>query len=403
MTDGRSPPPDNADPLAAVVALVLADTTLQARLGRHEIPEDYLADLLAVAASHGIALDVETVRAAMRPTPVGMSAFMPSPVTLEHWPPVGWLPARTVHTGAAPAFDWAWFGPEALTAPFYEDEVRHFASRPFSRMFRTRTSLAAVVGDMPDDAPAPAGFIHHMSRCGSTLVAQLLAADPDNVVLSEAEPLDAVLRWGIESGAPPEQQIAALRGIAAALGRDRSGHTRRVFFKLDSWHTVALPLFRAAFPDTPWVFLYRDPLEVLVSQQRMRGVHTVAGLVPVSVFPIPDADRLAGDHYAGLVLAHTMQAVLDHWPAGGGMLVDYAEMPDAILTRIAPHFGLAPDAASAARMRQVATRSAKTPGETFVPDSAAKQAAASPESRAAARDLVDPVYVRLTELRAHTG
>lgn len=402
MTDGLSPAPLQTDPLAAFVALVLADPALQARLGRHENPDDYLADTLALAETHGIALEAETVRDAMRPVPAGLSAFMPSPVTLERWPPIGWLPARTVYTGAAPAFDWAWFGAEPLVQPFYEDELRCFAARPFSRMFRTRTSLEAIVRDMPDDAPAPAGFIHHMSRCGSTLVAQALAAEPDTIVLSEAEPLDAVLRWAIESGAPIEDQIAALRAIAAALGRDRSGHTKRVFFKLDSWHATALPLLRAAFPDTPWLYLYRNPTEVLVSQQRMRGIHTVAGLVPPGVFAIPDADRLPGDHYAALVLAQTAEAVLDHWPAGGGMLVDYAELPHAIPTRIAPHFGLVPDAAMHERMARIATRSAKAPGEAFVPDSAAKRAAASSEIQTAARELVDPVYTRLTELRART-
>jgi len=42
--------------------------------------------------------------------------------------------------------------------------------------------------------------------------------------------------------------------------------------KLDSWHTIALPLFRRAFPAVPWVFLYATPVEVMVSQLRMPGL-----------------------------------------------------------------------------------------------------------------------------------
>jgi hypothetical protein len=52
--------------------------------------------------------------------------------------------------------------------------------------------------------------------------------------------------------------------MVAALGQARAGETR-LFLKLDCWHMRDLPLFRRAFPNTPWVFLYRDPVEVLVS------------------------------------------------------------------------------------------------------------------------------------------
>lgn len=404
MTDGlqdqRTPAPTDA--FAALAAVVLADEALQVRLGGHEHPDAYIADVCRLAAAHGIALDAARVHAATRPDPIGISAFLPSPVTLDRWPGPGWLPARTVHAQAQPAFDWAWFGSAPLDAPFYEDSIRRYAARPFSRMFRTRTTLDAIVRGAvrgAESTPAPAGFIHHMSRCGSTLAAQTFAALPGTIVLSEAEPFDAVVRWAIESGAPLEDQIAALRAIAAALGRDRSGTTQRVIFKLDSWHVLALPLLRAAFPDTPWVYLYRDPLEILVSQQRMRGIHTVAGLLPIAALDIPGAAGMDGTDYAASVLARTGQAVLDHWHVGGGLLVDYAALPAAIVAAIAPHFGIVPDAADRVAMAAVATRDAKEPGRPFTPDSAEKRQAASPAVCRAARDIAAPVHARLDTLR----
>jgi hypothetical protein len=415
--------------MPAFGALVLADEALQARLGGIERPDAYVAEAIAIAAAHDITLDAEAIHAMIRPDPLGISRWMPSPVTLDRWPAPGWLPARGVQDGSGhngsghngsgqdgsgqdgrtsgPAFDWAWFGSDALDAPFYEDAVRRFASRPFSLMFRTRTSLDALVTGASDAASAaPAGFIHHMSRCGSTLVAQLLGADPHHVVISEAEPLDAVVRWAMESGAGLNEQVAALRAIVAALGRDRSGQapeqtpnqTRRVFFKLDSWHVMALPLFRAAFPETPWVFLYRNPVEVLVSQARERGIHTVAGLLPVGILDIPGAEGMAADHYAALVLERMGEAVLEHWHLGGGLLVDYAEMPTAILDRIAPHFGFVPDAGQRAAMTAVATRNAKAPDLPFVPDTATKRRDATPDIEAAARVFADPVHFRLEAL-----
>lgn len=405
MTDGlqyQFAPASTDDPFAAFTALVLADEALQARLGSHENPDDYIADVCRLAAANGIALDAAAIHAATRPDPIGISAFLPSPVTLDRWPGPGWLPARTVHAEAQPAFDWAWFGRAPLDAPFYEDSIRRYAARPFSRMFRTRTTLDAIVRGAvrgAESAPEPAGFIHHMSRCGSTLAAQTFAALPGTIVLSEAEPFDAVVRWAIESGAPQEAQIAALRAIAAALGRDRSGTTQRVIFKFDSWHVLALPLLRAAFPATPWVYLYRDPLEILVSQQRRRGIHTVAGLLPTAALDIPGAAGMDGDDYAASVLARTGQAVLDHWHVGGGLLVDYAALPGAIVSEIAPHFGIVPDAAGRAAMIAVARRDAKEPDRPFTPDSAEKQQAASPAIRRAARDIAAPVHARLDALR----
>jgi hypothetical protein len=69
----------------------------------------------------------------------------------------------------------------------------------------------------------PDGFVFHMSRCGSTLVAQMLAVVPDHVVVSEAEPLDygelpgAVLERILgHFGAQPD---AGERALMQAAGR----------------------------------------------------------------------------------------------------------------------------------------------------------------------------------------
>ena len=391
--------------LAAFRAVVLADEALQDRLGAIDRPDAYLAEAMAVARLHGIVLDVEAIRTEIRPDPLGIGRWMPSPVTLDRWPSRGWSPARSVQTGGAPAFDWAWFGPGSPTAPFYEDTVRRFASRPFSQMFRTRTSLDVLVAgsgaDPGLDGPAPSGFIHHMSRCGSTLVAQMLAADPRHVVLSEPEPLDAAIRWAVESGASIDRQIAAVRAVVAALSRDRGGEhaTRRVFVKLDSWHTAALPLLRAAFPLTPWVFLYRNPVEILVSQLRQRGMHTVPGMMSPRILDIPGAETMAPERYTALVLAHFGRAVLEHWSVGGGLLVNYDALPGATMERIAPHFGLVASAAERAAMAAASRRDAKTPDKRFVPDTASKQEEATPPVQAIVYELLDGVYDTLEILR----
>ncbi len=400
MVDGSMR--DN-QPITAIDAFrmrVLDNRALHARLGVIEAPDIYVDEAMNIATAQGIALSPDAIRAAIRPDPLGIGRFMPSPVTLDRWPSNGWLPARPVETGDPPAFDWAWFGPAPLTAPFYEDSVRRFAPRPFSQMFRTRTSLAALVGGAEGaNNPAPSGFIHHMSRCGSTLVAQMLAADPSHIVLSEPAPFDAVVRWAMVSDAPLDDRIAALRAIVAALGRDRSGQSKRLFLKLDAWHAVAIPLLRAAFPDTPWVFLYRDPVEVMVSQLRQRGIHTVPGLLPPSILNIPGAEGMPEERYAATVMARLNQAVLDHWHVGGGMLVNYDAMPSAILDRIAPHFGFVPDATMRNAMALVATRDAKAPAQPFVADTTEKRLAATARITDTVHEHLAPIHDRLEALR----
>lgn len=395
--------------MAAFRAVVMADPALQAQLGAMVIPEEYAAAASAIAAAHGLALPPAAFEAEQRPDPLGIGRLLAHSVTADAWLPRGWLPARVVPgDGSPPSFDWAWFGAAPLDVPFYEDSVRRFADRPFNRAFRTRTGLDAVIagsrpGTSEGQGPEPAGFVHHMSRCGSTLVAQMLAADPAHVVLSEPEPLDAVLRWAATSDTPLADQVAALRGIVAALARDRSGETQRVFFKLDSWHVAMLPLLRAAFPQTPWVFVYRNPIEVLVSQARERSLHTVPGMLPPGIVAIEEPWRQSPERYTALVLAQMAETVIRHWPMGSGLLVDYVEMPGAVLDRIAPHFGLVPSINQREAMALVATRSAKTPQDRFVADTATKRNAATPAMIDAARILVDPVYRRLTALRDEHG
>ena len=63
-----------------------------------------------------------------------------------------------------------------------------------------------------------------------------------------------------------EQRIEWLRGVVSALGQPRLGTEKHLFIKFDAWKVLDLPLIRRAFPAVPWIFLYRDPVEVLTSQ-----------------------------------------------------------------------------------------------------------------------------------------
>ncbi|MXR28952.1 sulfotransferase family protein, partial [Pseudomonas sp. PICF6] len=67
----------------------------------------------------------------------------------------------------------------------------------------------------------------------------------------------------------------ALRGLMSAYGQRRRGMEQRLVIKLDAWNIGELALLRECFPDTPWLFVYRDPLEIAVSHWRRPGMHMV--------------------------------------------------------------------------------------------------------------------------------
>jgi hypothetical protein len=162
-----------------------------------------------------------------------------------------------------------------------------------------------------------------------------------------------------------------------------------------------LPLFRRAFPAVPWVFLYRDPVEVLVSQLRIPGTQMIPGGIGPNLYGLERSygPGTAEDYYAQ-VLAKVTEPAVAHHSAGGGLLVNYRQLPDALFTAILPHFGVQCGEADRAAMSDAARYDAKAPGFAFEPDSGSKQQAATPIARAAAERWLGDLYRRLEILRA---
>jgi len=394
----------DASPLDAFRAAVMADPAAQQALAVLRDPAAFQALAVEWANARGIALSLEELFAAVRPDPLGIHRFGPAPQSGAAWPPRAWLPAQCLKE-AGFAIDWFHFAGEPLDDPFFIDTRTRIAARPFNQLFRYRTQFGDFIEAGQDEAVQPSGFIFHMSRCGSTLVSQMLAALPDTISLSEPDPLDTVVQLPlIASGVTSDLHVAAVRAMIAALGRDRTGSTRRYFVKLDSWHTVALPLFRLAFPEVPWIFLYREPVEVLVSQERMRGVQTAPGVIPPQIFGFTDEEMSLPDvDYIARVLARTCAAVVDQWELGGGIAIDYRDLPQAMFTRILPHFGVTPTPAERALMEAASGRNAKAPRTGFTQDSAKKCDDASPATRAAAERHMAGLHARLQALSASSS
>lgn len=315
--------------------------------------------------------------------------------------PAAWVPSAIRLTGTAPMVDWCHLGDLRFTAPFFEQTIGSAMKHPFNLLFGHNTPLAAIAADA-DKSPELklAGFIFHMSRCGSTVISQMLAALPRNVALSEPAPLDQILRIPDRlTNVPEDDVVACLRGMMAALGRRRHADERDLFVKLDAWHILRFPLIRRAFPDVPWIFVYRDPLEVLASLAQSRPSQMFGSTNPALLRSDPAGlAALSADAYSALVLERYCEAAIEHH-RDGGLLIEYRELPDVVCGKVLDHFGLRYGEAEIAAMRAAAQFNAKHPKTRFAPDGEVKRREASEEQRCLAKSRLEPLYTRLEALR----
>lgn len=314
----------------------------------------------------------------------------------------GWIPIRIYWQDSHPMVDWCFLGTQRFREPFFDETIDKCLRQPFSLLFRHQTPIE-VLEDLQHAQPGlpPAGFIFHMSRCGSTLVSQMLAALPQNIVISEADPIDSVLRSN--QGHPhitDEQRATWLRGLISAMGRPRNADEQHLFIKFDSWSVLDLPLVRRAFPSTPWVFLYRDPVEVLVSHARSRGQQMLPGVLEPELLGLAadEIDPARLDEYCARVLEKCCRAAVLHHETDSAVAINYHALPEAVWSQVAPLFALSLTGDEVKRMQAVTAYHAKQPKTMFVEDSTTKQQIATPEIRALAEGFVRPWIERLEAL-----
>jgi len=314
----------------------------------------------------------------------------------------GWLPIRLYWRDDRPWIDWCHVGDRPLAEPFFDHSIEQCLRLPFNLAFRRQTPID-VMSDLVRHGPErpPDGFIFHTSRCGSTLMAQLLSTRDDSLVVSEASILRALLSPQLrERGISESLQIAWLRALVNVLGTPRRGERRR-FVKWEPLQAVELPLLQRAFPETPWIFMYREPLEVMVSLEREGGGWLVPGAIDPALLWL-DADslwRLGREDYQARVLARICDAALSFGEHPRALFVDYQELPAVAWGRVARHFGIACSAAERQRMSDRARRDAKAPQQAFRDDRADKAALASDALREATARWLASRFRALSEAR----
>jgi hypothetical protein len=108
----------------------------------------------------------------------------------------------------------------------------------------------------------PAGFIYHESRVGSTVLSNMLGALPNVLMINEPPILERIL-FVSQLKCTKAQVMRLFRAIVQCFSV--AFPKKHVFFKLLHEHTVTTDIILTAFPSTPWIFIYRKPVHVLMS------------------------------------------------------------------------------------------------------------------------------------------
>jgi hypothetical protein len=315
----------------------------------------------------------------------------------------GWVPFRLYWQGSEPGVEWAYLGASGFGEPFFEQTMHYAMQTPFNSLFRFRTPIEALA-DWHAVSPGlkPAGFIFHLSRCGSTLITRMLASLPQNLVLSEPGPLDLLLRSHERAQeASVELRATWLQWLVSALGQSRTGEERRLFVKFDPRNIVDFPLLRLAFPGVPWVFVYRNPVEAMVSNLRSPSLLVTRGILRPDFLNL-DGSVVAGmddGEYAARVLGIVAETAARHAVAYGGKLVEYKQLPDIVWTDLGRQFGIQFTTAEVDHLKQVATFDAKNPARRFENDTEAKNREATDDVRRLAAQWIAPHSAKLEEIR----
>lgn len=249
-----------------------------------------------------------------------------------------WVPWQLKQEEGETRCRWLYLGDKAFTEPFFDETIQACRIQyPVNRQ-QPVLSTPDLLTDWSQELNkiAPTALIFHVSRCGSTLLAQLLSQLAGSVVLSEVPFIDAMLRRAYLSGWEAKLEKEAIAACQFYFQK-RAPQDQRLFIKTDSWHLHFYPFWQRHFPGIPRVLLYRHPADVIRSQQKRRGLQSVPGLVEPAVFGLPDEVRAQTDldRYMGQVLeTYYRQMLLLAREDPGVLLCNYHEGMTAVAERL---------------------------------------------------------------------
>ena len=322
-----------------------------------------------------------------------------------------------------------------------------------------RNHTFAATKPTPGQGPVPpTAVVFHQTRCGSTLIANVLASfmPQHSRVYSEATaPLAALMACDNDKNnnnnnnnkkCDAGAQEALIQDVFYMMGRSPGpAKPQFVFYKIQSIGTHAMDAFVRAMPDTPWLFAYRDPVEIMMSHFKNYQTGNPLGRdfmpnclrnygrrqQPAALQELVKSHgrSIAGltkEEYCAAHLASLGQAAVSEYEHAllqdkehrsvhnnkkkramtPQWFVNYNELPYKVWETVLPALVPFVSHAEIERMQEIGKRYSKgrgdMAGEHWHEDSTLKQGRAPELVKNAAKLFMDPVYEKLEAYRKET-
>ena len=294
---------------------------------------------------------------------------------------------------------WLDFGDMHLRETFLEISAEERLSKHADTLSVVTDLAVLETPDLYDDTLLPSGFIFHVGRCGSTLLAKVLSNLDRHIVIKEAEPVQQLL--GVEYDEIfREKRASYFQSLLNIYGHRRLPVHERFFVKFSSNHVKRLDMIRGLYPGVPWLFLYRNPYEIIPTSLDgpawfIRNKNTAEGAFEAAL-PIEAIKRMSDLAFSVQVESSTLRIAVEN-TCDHCLFVDYTQLRPENLPRILRFFGIEVTGEEYDSMIEQFGFYSKSDGETvpFVPDSAAKQDKVTDEIREAIKEELWALYQSL--------
>jgi hypothetical protein len=272
----------------------------------------------------------------------------------------GWLPVQIgFDTNPAVVREamvrWVEFGDRRLAEPFFDHTVEQLrkATPAVREMETDLETMLRVAARVP--AIRPAGFIFHLSHCGSTLIANALKMSERAVVVSESRAVHALLRS--RSGKVStylaqrweSTRVELLQSLFSLFAHYRTGEAEPLVIKFVSLDILAMRWVRACWPEVPCVVVIRDPVEVMVTSLKGGGWMSAKNHPEYAVelfgwtgLPRP-VEAMIREEFCARVLGTFCSAALAAIAEASPdkyLVVDYLDLNPGRMREIAAFFGI---------------------------------------------------------------
>lgn len=257
-----------------------------------------------------------------------------------------------------------------ITEPFFDQTIQNSKWRNMERSpLKSLSNLDFLIeATQGISYLKPTAFIFHVSRCGSTLLTQAFCEEQENIVISEAPILDEILRANEkDQQLTPSQQEKWFKAALNIMGQQRNFKESSYTIKLDSWHLHFYTQLRNWFPNTPFIFLFRKPEQVLASQEKRRGIHSVPGLINKTLLRIDSSVEYMGDlnRYTADVIMQYYLRIIDAQQQGHPLnfFTDYGDGVNQMISSFSRITGI--KIKDQAKLKTRLTFHSKSPNEPF--------------------------------------